>query len=102
MLHTTDKILPKNFREDFIVELRQEMHEQFWSTLELSKKLGVCERTVKAWLRNERFPNGIYLIKLMYLSAHIRKYVWQISGSGKQYIDIDMMKLIISNLLNKL
>ena len=33
MLHTTDKILPKNFREDFIVELRQEMHEQFWSTL---------------------------------------------------------------------
>lgn len=102
MLHMSGKILPKNFRDRFIIELRQEMREQRWTTKELSSKLMVCERTLKAWLRNERFPNGIYLIKLMYLSSHIRKYIWEIAGSDKQYLDIEVMKLMILNVLDNM
>lgn len=102
MLHLKGKILPKNFREKFIIELRKEMREQSWTAQDLSKRLGVCERTVKAWLRDERFPNGIDLIKLMCFSVHIRKYILEIVGANEQYIDVAVMKLLILDALDKL
>lgn len=108
MLHSKGKKIPKiklnsiELTKKLSILLRQEMTSQRWTSKFVANKLNVSERTVKDWIGNKRFPNGINLIKLMIISPTIRTLIWETTQSERKYVDTEMLKTLFNAICDKL